>query len=412
MDEASFVVREPLLDARGHVAGYELSLHKDGDIAELVSDAAASAAVTPVTAPALVLYIAQQFAEGREGMFGDAVLYLSARPEWLSAEVLDALPPKRTVFRFGADDFSTDDKLAIIKMLRSRGFGVCLRDADLIKTDSRLPGLLSQIELDYSSADFAVDMATVNALKNPATGLLMRSVGSWADFNACAALGAPAFVGRLYLTPRPESQSRGLNPAQTMILQLMQLVRKNADVRELENVLKRDPAIAYKLLRYINSVGFGLGAEIQSLRHAVTMLGYSPLYRWLSLLLATASTEGYSPALMQAAIIRGRFAELLGQGFLPKNESENLFVAGMFSLLDRLLGVSMEEVLENVQLSDAVTDALLTRSGMYGPFLALAEACELHNGHVGELAAAAFIDAPKVNEAHLAAISWAQSLKL
>jgi EAL and modified HD-GYP domain-containing signal transduction protein len=197
-----------------------------------------------------------------------------------------------------------------------------------------------------------------------------------------------------------------------MILQLMQLVKKNADVKELEGLLRRDAALSYKLLRYINSVGFGLGAEIQSLKHAVTMLGYSPLYRWLSLLLATASTTGYAPALMETAIIRGRLAELLGSGFLPKNEAENLFVCGMFSLLDRMLGISMEQVLENIQLSDLISQALLSREGMYGPFLALAEACEVNNGDVESLAEALFIDVNRVNESHLAALAWAQSLKV
>src|SRR5690606_29714686 len=181
-------------------------------------------------------------------------------------------------------------------------------------------------------------------------------------------------------------------------------VRQNADVRQLEDVRKRDAALSYKLFRYINNAGFGLGAEIQSLRHAVTMLGYSPLYRWLSLLLATASTNSHGAVLMQTAIVRGRFAELAAHRILPQNEAENLFVAGMFSLLDRLLGLPITEVLAKVHLSDAVSQALLTREGIYGPFLALAEACEAGNGDISALADALFISDRRVNEAHLAAL--------
>jgi EAL and modified HD-GYP domain-containing signal transduction protein len=97
---------------------------------------------------------------------------------------------------------------------------------------------------------------------------------------------------------------------------------------------------------------------------------------------------------------------------LPKTEAENLFVAGMFSLLDRLLGIPMEEVLENIQLPEAVIQALVSREGMYGPFLSLAEACELGGGKVGELADSLFISAAQVNEAHMSALAWAQMLKL
>jgi c-di-GMP-related signal transduction protein len=116
--------------------------------------------------------------------------------------------------------------------------------------------------------------------------------------------------------------------------------------------------------------------------------------------------------LMQTAVIRGRFAELLGHTFLPRNEAENLFVAGMFSLLDKLLGVPMEDVLEKIQLSEPVVQALLTREGIYGPFLALAEACELNSQDVESMATSLCIGARQVNQAHLSALAWAQSLKL
>ena len=108
--------------------------------------------------------------------------------------------------------------------------------------------------------------------------------------------------------------------------------------------------------------------------------------------------------------MRGRLAELLGEGFLPKGSAENLFVAGMFSLLDRLLGMPMEEVLESIQLSEAVSQALLTRGGVYGPFLALAEACELNSNLVGSLASSLHLSPVDVNVAHLSALAWAQNI--
>jgi c-di-GMP-related signal transduction protein len=193
-----------------------------------------------------------------------------------------------------------------------------------------------------------------------------RPVATWHDFDACAALGLDAFVGKLHLTPRTGPAIKGMNPTQTIILQLMQMVQNNEDVPKLEAVLKRDPALIYKLLRFINSAGFGAGREVQSLRQAIAMLGYAPLYRWLVLLLAGASASGYSPVLMETAVVRARLCELLGQKFLPRGEGEHLFVAGMFSLLDRLLGMPMKEVLETIQLPEPVVRALLGGRGRTG----------------------------------------------
>jgi len=219
-------------------------------------------------------------------------------------------------------------------------------------------------------------------------------------------------MGPFQLMSRPDSVSKGLNTSQVLIVQLLEMVRKNADVRQIEIVLKRDPVVSYKLLRYINSAGFGLGCEIESLRHAVQVLGYTPLYRWLSVLLATAGTSKSAQLLMQTAITRGRFAELLGDTFLPKAETENLFVAGLFSLLDRLLGIPMGEVLDKIQLPEAMSQALLAREGVYGDFLALAEACERGAGCAGRLAASLQIDAAQVSLKHLQALAWAKNMDM
>jgi c-di-GMP-related signal transduction protein len=403
MDQVNFIVREPLLDAKGRVLGYELSLCQN----ELDGGAATE------DVNSLIAFVAEQLNDDESRwQLGEDILFLKAAPASLSAEVLEALPPKSIVFSLDAADFADPATLEVVKALRQKGFGISLKVADLVKLDKSLLPLFTYGEIPFGAADLPTHTRIYGSLKQLSIRTVARQIRSWHEYDAAASVGLDTLVGTLYLQPRPGSTSKGLNAAQAMILQLMQLVRQNADVKELEGILRRDAAISYKLLRYINSVGFGLGAEIQSLRHAVTMLGYSPLYRWLSLLLATASTTGYAPALMQTAVVRGRFAELLGHGFLPKNEAENLFVAGMFSLLDRLLGIPMEDVLENLQLSDAVSQALISREGMYGPFLALAEACEVNNGHVSDLADALFISASRVNEAHLSALAWAQSLKL
>lgn len=400
MQEMNYIVREPLLDPKERVLGFELTWQQN------------DAAGARLPSNALAEFTAAQLHDPESGwQLGDSMLFLEADPVSLSAAAIEALPASSIVFTLNAMQLADAETMAAARLLRGKGFGIAVKYADLAGQEKGTLAIASHIQIRFSSADVAGHAKLYAALKQSSIRMVARQIGNWQEFDSCAALGLNAFIGNLYLTPRQDTKAKGLNPAQAMILQLMQLVKQNADIRRLEEILKRDAALSYKLLRYINSVGFGLGAEIQSLRHAVTMLGYSPLYRWLSLLLATASTAG-SHSLMQAAIVRGRFAELIGQEFLPKNEAENLFVTGMFSLLDRLLGIPMEQVLETIQLSDAVSEALLTRSGVYGPFLALAEACEFNNGQVGPLAEALFINANQVNQAHMAALAWAQSLKL
>ena len=400
MQEMKFIVREPLLDPKQRVVGYELSWQQ----------ASSDAKPTEEELETLLHFAVQQFNDDDKGwLLGDKTLFLELSPAMLSNAVLPLLPAKSTVLTLNIEDFADPATRAQVRAVRADGFGIALRGADL-KTQGNLLSDVSHVEVRFSGSDFATQARTYAALKQSSVRMVGRPVTTWQDFDACAQLGLDAFVGKLHLTPRPGSGAKGINPAQTVILQLMDMVRKNADVPQIEAVLKRDAALSYKLLRYINSAGFGLGREIQSLRQAVTMLGYQPLYRWLSLLLATASTSGYSPVLLETAVIRGRLTELLGQAFLPRGETENLFVAGMFSLLDRLLGIPMAEVLDKVQLSAAVSEALLTRGGLYGPYLALAEACELNSPLIGSLAAALDIGSSDLNKAHLDALAWSQNL--
>jgi EAL and modified HD-GYP domain-containing signal transduction protein len=127
--------------------------------------------------------------------------------------------------------------------------------------------------------------------------------------------------------------------------------------------------------------------------------------------MVTAGENSTPPALMKTSITRGRLTELLGESYFEKHDRDNLFIVGVFSLLDAILKMPMETVLEKIQLPDTVSEALLTREGIYGPFLQLTEACEdSDNQRILEIAELLQFDASKVNECHIAALAWVETL--
>ena len=397
MSHPGFLVRTALLDPARKVAAHEVAWQCAG--------------TAPADALLLLLASALQ-GEGKGWLLADGHLIVPLAPSALPALEDMTLPPNGMTIAIGADTLGGADGAVLAQDLRRRGFGLALREADGLTIDPALFAHATQLELDGAASELPARLKRVIQQRRGGARIALRNIAAWNHYETCAKAGFDVYAQKLLRAPAPAHAARGLNPAQAVILQLMDLVARNADIRDIEAVLKRDPAISYKLFRYINSVGFGLGSEIHSIRHAVTMLGYNTLYRWLSLLLATASNSDYAAPLMKTAIIRGRFAELLGVTLLPKNEAENLFVAGMFSMLDRLLGQPMDEVLAQIPLSEALCEALLSRTGMYGPFLALAESCEQTDGGSAALADALFLNADQVNRAHLAALAWAQNLKL
>lgn len=204
---------------------------------------------------------------------------------------------------------------------------------------------------------------------------VITGVQTVADVDAAFGRGAVASVG-WPLDDAQHRESKPLQPGQATVLGLLRLLRDDAPIAKIEDALKRDPAIAFKLLRLVNSAAFGLSVQIKSFQHAVMMLGYKKMTRWLSLLLATASKDANTFPLTHASIRRGLFLENIGGEDADAETRDELFIAGAFSLLDRIVGAPFEQLLELIVLPENVVDAVARREGPYAGYLAIIEAIE------------------------------------
>lgn len=315
------------------------------------------------------------------------------------AGLLDWQVPQNAMIEIPAATLGNPATLELMQRLQQAGVSMCL---DGFSAGMALP----------AGADFRFILADATANIAGAPGLLLaKGLADNAQFDTSIHKGFGGAAGWFFL--KGVTPAKKLNPGQAQTIRLLNLVRANADIKEIEAALKQDVALSVKLLRYINSAGFGLTVEIQSFRHAVTMLGYDKLNKWLSLLLVTSSKDAAAPALMQAAIARGRFMEMTAKDYVDKNELDNLFITGAFSLLDILLGVLMETALADMHLPDTINDALISGSGPYAPFLALAKASEQADYAKYSAQAAELQLAPEtVNHALLEALAFADSLQL
>jgi len=330
---------------------------------------------------------------------GERTVFVSLGGAPLDAGLLSWQPQANAMVEIPANALSLPATLALMTQLQQAGVPLCL--------EGYQPGVVLPAGIDFrftlASATTPIESAPGIAL---ATGLEDSD-----QLDSCAQKGFGGATGWFFL--KGVKPAKKLNTSQAQIVRLLNLVRKNADVKEIEAVLKQDVTLSLKMLRYINSAGFGLSVEIQSFRHAVTMLGYDKLNRWLSLLLVTSSKDAAAPALMQASVTRGRFMELIGKSFVDKNETDNLFITGAFSLIDTLLGVSMDVALAEMTLPESVNEALIDRQGSYAPFLELALACEQPDATTYCAQTEGLqLSADTVNRALFEALQFADSLQL
>lgn len=160
------------------------------------------------------------------------------------------------------------------------------------------------------------------------------------------------------------------------IVELIHRVDTEEPIEKIEAVLKRDPSLAFKLMRFINSPAFGLRVEISSFRHAIMMLGYKRLKRWLALLLATAAKEVNLRPVMFAAVRRGLLMEELVRSTGDEEMRNEMFICGVFSLLDRMFKQPFSELLKTIPVPERVYQALVDGSGPYQPYFDLVKAVE------------------------------------
>lgn len=239
---------------------------------------------------------------------------------------------------------------------------------------------------------------------------IITGVQTVAEIDSAFEHGAAASVG-WPLDDAQSRQARPLQPGQAVVLELLRLVRDDAEIAKIDATLKRDPALAFKLLRLVNSAAFGLPVQITSFQHAVMMLGYKKMMRWLSLLLATASKDSNTFPLMHASIRRGLFLEYIGASDSEAELRDELFITGAFSLLDRITGAPFEQLFQLISLSENVVDAIVHRKGAYAPYLGLIEAIERSDPiGIGKQINSLAIPVGACNQALLRAMAAAQTL--
>jgi EAL and modified HD-GYP domain-containing signal transduction protein len=232
-----------------------------------------------------------------------------------------------------------------------------------------------------------------------------------AEMEQAFARGAAAVLGwPIDEVVQKQSYRAASRPDLQATVQLINQVDREEPLDRLEATLKRDPALAYKLMRYINSPLFGLRVEVSSFSHALMLLGYQRLKRWLALLLVTASTEPNLRPVMFAAVRRG----LLMEALMPEADDSvrsELFICGVFSLIDRMFQQPFAELLKTVPVPESVHMALADDAGPYAHILHLVRSLEGGAGlTVQEAAEASMLDMRAVNRALLLALAGAIQL--
>ncbi len=337
---------------------------------------------------------------GLRPLVGEALAYINVSRGFLLN--VDPLPfqPQGVVLELTEDSHHTDEiLLSRLDALRQQGYRIALDD---FAYDPSLQPLIERadlVKLDVMADGLERTAEVARILQAHGLGLLAEKVETREEYEFCRDLGFDLFQGYFFARPR-EVSGVGL-PADKLagLATLSAINDPNLTFDDLERVISTDVGLAYKLVRYINSGFFSLSRRIESVHDALVLLGQARVRQWATVVVLAGATSS-PPPLISLALLRARLCQRLAleRGGIS---DETAFMAGLFSVLDALLDVPMEEAVERLPLSEELEGGLLSREGRVGEVLR--EVIAIEEGSLDVLAG---VDA----DIYLEASAWADQV--
>lgn len=374
-----YLARQPILNRSQRLVAYELLFrHADAESAQVTNHATATASV-----------IAHASELGMEQVVGEQMAFVNVDEVGLMSDFIHFLPTDKIFLEILETVQATPDVMARVRELKEQGFRFALDDVIRHSDDvRRLQPMADVIKVDIREMPRPELAALAKSLKNAPQKLLAEKVETIEEYRYCMDLGFEYFQGYYFARPVILSGKK-IEPSQMAILHLLNLLNADADQEEIERSVKHDALITLNLLRLVNTPAVGARFRINSVSHALIVLGRRQLQRWLQILLYVKSgpRQEFDSPLLLMATTRGKMLELMMERLHPgqRTGADIGFTVGIMSLMDTLFSVPMEDILDSVNVIDDVRAALLHRHGEYGDMLSLIEHVE-RAGDTGDMA--------------------------
>ncbi|MEI6702798.1 MAG: EAL domain-containing protein [Deltaproteobacteria bacterium] len=364
--------RQPILNRNEELVAYELLFRSTGSQAADVTNA------TQATANVIINTLT---AFGIDDILGKHKGFINLELELLMDDSLNLLPKGQVVIELLETLEVTPELLDRCRFLKENGFTLALDDHEYSPIYHELYSIAEIIKVDLMMSPLASLPEMVKHFERyPLLQLLAEKVETQEEFKFCLDLGFDLFQGYYFAKPSV-MEKKNMDDSGSTLLKLMRLLSEDAEQAEVEKTFRGDPGLTYKLLLLVNSVGVGTRNKINTVRHAISILGRQQIKRWVQLALFAGSDQrGMENPLVDMAAVRAGFMENMAvchpslKGY--HDSAEKAFMTGILSVLEKVYDISMDEVVRKLNLSDDVKDALLSREGALGTLLHVAELME------------------------------------
>jgi len=380
MENGNYLLgRQPILNRSQEIVAYELLFRSAGMLTADVSDA--SHATANVIINTLTGF-------GLEDILGGHKGFINMELELLMDDSLLILPKEQVVIELLETLEISPELVDRCRFLKENGFSLALDDHEYSPAFHELYKIVDIVKVDLMLGPRERLAEMVKQFEGYSLQLLAEKVESLDEFRYCLDLGFDLFQGYYFAKPSIMEKKK-IDDSGSTLLKLMRLLSEDADQKEIEKIFRGDPGLMYKLLLLVNSVGIGIRNKIDTVSHAIVVLGRQQIKRWVQLALFAGNDQrGLENPLVDMAAVRAGFMENMthyhhGLKGLP-DSTEKAFMTGILSILEKVYDIPVEEVIQKLNLSDDVKDALVLRQGGLGKLLHMAELLEeMDFNHLG-----------------------------
>ena len=393
------MAKQPILNVDKEAVAYELLFRNGLQNAFQFPDG--TTATSQVMVNSLMLFGIRSLTCGNKA-------FINVTEEVLVKDYIQLFPPDLVVPEILEDIEATPEVIAACLRLKRGGYQIALDD--IIATDDRnaLLAFADILKVDFMQTDTETQEAIAKSHRKSKTTLLAEKVETYDEFKRAKEMGYTLFQG--YFFAKPEVLSKKNVPGDR--LRYLQLIRQihqsELDLDQIEKLIKQDVSLSYRILRYINSAYFGWNVEIRSIKQALVLLGELEIKRWATLVAMAYMGADKPTELILTALTRGRFCEFVAPQINQQQQSQNLFLMGMFSVLDAVMDQPLQDILAEMPISHDVKDALLGKEGQFKNCLDMAICYEKGDWPgFSRIADTLGAEEQMIPDAYLNAVDWA-----
>lgn len=293
------------------------------------------------------------------------IVLVNIDEKFLLSGMIDILDKSKFMLEILETTELSEKVIARIKQYHKRGFKIAIDDFDCsAKMTQKFTPIFKYIHLvkiDVISSDEANLKKMVPKIKKLGLKILAEKVETQEEYQYYFDLGFDLFQGYHLHKPETVEVNRGRDLTQFVILNIIKLMKNNADTKEIEAYIKQRSDLSLKLIDFLNSHG-NLNTKIESIIQAMTLLGRDKLLRWLLLYLYSEMSD--NPISEMVLAIGLKRAEIMEKKAEPK-EKDKAYLAGMFSMIGALFDTTNEEVVKGIKLDTDIMDLIVRKKGKY-----------------------------------------------